>query len=166
MTLNASRRRFLSTASQISIAGAATPWAVNLAAIGAASAQTLPTDYKALVCVFMYGGNDHSNTIVPSDPTNYALYASSRTNLALANDAATLLPLATPTNPSMVGRQIAMRAELAPLKTLYDASRVAVFANVGTLVAPTTMTQYRARSVPLPPSLFSHNDQQSVWQTY
>lgn len=166
MTINASRRRFLSTASQISIAGAATPWAVNLAAIGAASAQTLPTDYKALVCVFMYGGNDHSNTIVPSDPTSYASYAAARTNLALANDAATLLPLSTPTNPSMVGRQIAMRAELAPLKTLYDASRVAVFANVGTLVAPTTMAQYRARSVPLPPSLFSHNDQQSVWQTY
>jgi len=164
MTTNASRREFLRTASRLSVAGIATPWAVNLAAISAASAQTAPSDYKALVCVFMYGGNDHSNTVVPYDDANYALYSQSRTNLALAK--ATLLPLSTPTNPSMTGRQIAMRAELQPLKAIYDASKAAVLANVGTLVVPTTMTQYRARSVPLPPSLFSHNDQQSVWQTY
>lgn len=164
MTTNASRRRFLGTASSLSLAGAATPWAVNLAAIGSAAAQLTPPDFKALVCVFMYGGNDHSNTVVPVDNAGYALYAQGRTNLALAQ--ATLLPLATPTNPSMVGRQIGLRPELQSIKTVYDAGRAAVLANVGTLVVPTSMTQYRARSVPLPPSLFSHNDQQSVWQTY
>ena len=164
MTTQASRREFLRTASRLSVAGVATPWAVNLAAIGAAAAQTAPTDYKALVCVFMYGGNDHSNTVVPYDNASYQLYAQSRSNLSLAQ--ATLLPLATPTNASMSGRQIALRPELQPLKTIYDAGKAAVLANVGTLVVPTTMTQYRARSVPLPPSLFSHNDQQSVWQTY
>ena len=164
MTTLASRREFLRTASRLSVAGVATPWAVNLAAIGAAAAQTAPTDYKALVCVFMYGGNDHSNMVVPYDNASYALYAQSRTNLALAQTA--LLPLATPTNPSMTGRQVSLRSELQPLKTIYDAGKAAVLANVGTLVVPTTMTQYRARSVPLPPSLFSHNDQQSVWQTY
>ncbi len=164
MTTQASRREFLRTASRLSVAGVATPWAVNLAAIGAAAAQTAPTDYKALVCVFMYGGNDHSNMVVPFDNASYALYAQSRTNLALAQTA--LLPLATPTNPSMTGRQVSLRSELQPLKTIYDAGKAAVLANVGTLVVPTTMTQYRARSVPLPPSLFSHNDQQSVWQTY
>ena len=164
MTIQASRREFLRTASRLSVAGVATPWAVNLAAIGAAAAQTAPTDYKALVCVFMYGGNDHSNTVVPYDNASYQLYAQSRTNLSLAQ--ATLLPLATPTNASMTGRQIALRPELQPLKTIYDTGKAAVLANVGTLVVPTTMTQYRARSVPLPPSLFSHNDQQSVWQTY
>jgi uncharacterized protein (DUF1501 family) len=146
------------------VAGVATPWAVNLAAIGAAAAQTAPTDYKALVCVFMYGGNDHSNMVVPFDNASYTLYAQSRTNLTLAQTA--LLPLATPTNPSMAGRQVSLRSELQPLKTIYDAGKAAVLANVGTLVVPTTMAQYRARSVPLPPSLFSHNDQQSVWQTY
>jgi uncharacterized protein (DUF1501 family) len=164
MTTQASRREFLRTASRLSVAGVATPWAVNLAAIGAAAAQTAPTDYKALVCVFMYGGNDHSNMVVPFDNASYTLYAQSRTNLTLAQTA--LLPLATPTNPSMAGRQISLRSELQPLKTIYDAGKAAVLANVGTLVVPTTMTQYRARSVPLPPSLFSHNDQQSVWQTY
>lgn len=164
MTIQASRREFLRTASRLSVAGVATPWAVNLAAIGAAAAQTAPTDYKALVCVFMYGGNDHSNTVVPYDNASYQLYAQSRSNLSLAQ--ATLLPLATPTNASMSGRQIALRPELQPLKTIYDTGKAAALANVGTLVVPTTMTQYRARSVPLPPSLFSHNDQQSVWQTY
>ena len=96
MTIQASRREFLRTASRLSVAGVATPWAVNLAAIGAAAAQTAPTDYKALVCVFMYGGNDHSNTVVPYDNASYQLYAQSRSNLSLAQ--ATLLPLATPTN--------------------------------------------------------------------
>jgi uncharacterized protein (DUF1501 family) len=164
MTTNASRREFLRTASRLSLAGVATPWAVNLAAVGAAAAQTMPADYKALVCIFMYGGNDHSNTVVPYDNASFQLYAQSRTNLALAQPA--LLPLATPANASMSGRQIAVRSELQPVKTIYDAGKAAVIANVGTLVVPTTMTQYRARSVPLPPSLFSHNDQQSVWQTY
>ncbi|HQR22081.1 MAG TPA: DUF1501 domain-containing protein [Burkholderiaceae bacterium] len=164
MTIDASRREFLRTASRLSVAGAATPWAINLAAIGAASAQTAPTDYKALVCVFMYGGNDHSNMVVPYDNAGYQLYAQSRTNLTLPQTA--LLPLTTPTNPSMTGRQVSLRSELQPIKTIYDAGKAAVLANVGTLVVPTTMAQYRARSVPLPPSLFSHNDQQSVWQTY
>ncbi len=62
--------------------------------MNAASAQTMPTNYRALVCVFLYGGNDHSNMIVPFDNANYQLYAQSRTNLALAQN--TLLPMVTP----------------------------------------------------------------------
>ncbi|HSQ10403.1 MAG TPA: Tat pathway signal protein, partial [Burkholderiaceae bacterium] len=116
MTTQASRREFLRTASRLSVAGVATPWAVNLAAIGAAAAQTAPTDYKALVCVFMYGGNDHSNMVVPFDNVSYTLYAQSRTNLTLAQTS--LLPLATPTNPSMAGRQVSLRSELQPLKSI------------------------------------------------
>jgi uncharacterized protein (DUF1501 family) len=164
MTINATRRDFLRAAARLSVAGAATPWAVNLAALGSAAAQTIPSDYKALVCVFMYGGNDHSNMVVPYDNTSYQLYAQSRSNLTLPQTS--LLPLSTPANPSMSGRQISLRSELQPLKAIYDGGRAAVLANVGTLVVPTTMAQYRGRSVPLPPSLFSHNDQQSVWQTY
>jgi uncharacterized protein (DUF1501 family) len=122
MTMNASRREFLRRASALSVAGSATPLVVNLAAMSAASAQTMPTDFKALVCVFLYGGNDHSNTIVPFDNANYQLYAQSRTNLALAQN--TLLPLATATNPSMDGRQVAMRPEMVPLKGIYDRARL------------------------------------------
>ena len=164
MTMNASRREFLRRASALSVAGSATPLVVNLAAMSAASAQTMPADFKALVCVFLYGGNDHSNTIVPFDNANYQLYAQSRTNLALAQN--TLLPLATPTNPSMVGRQVAMRPEMAPLKAIYDQGKAAVLANLGPMRAPMTMAQYRNNSVPRPMGLFSHNDQQSDWQSF
>ena len=164
MTMNASRREFLRRASALSVAGSATPLVVNLAAMSAASAQTMPADFKALVCVFLYGGNDHSNTIVPFDNANYQLYAQSRTNLALAQN--TLLPLTTPTNPSMVGRQVAMRPEMAPLKAIYDQGKAAVLANIGPMRAPMTMAQYRNNSVPRPMGLFSHNDQQSDWQSF
>lgn len=165
MTQNASRREFLRIASAVgAVAGSATPWALNLAGIGAAAAQTAPTDYKALVCVFLFGGNDHSNTIVPFDATSYQNYATSRTNLALAQNTLLQLNATTPSaNPSLSGRSIAMRAEMTGLKALYDQGRVAVLANVGPLVVPTTMTQYRNRQVPLPLGLFSHNDQQSTW---
>jgi uncharacterized protein (DUF1501 family) len=154
----------------LSLAGSATPWAINLAGIGAAAAQTVPNDYKALVCIFMYGGNDHSNTIIPVDAAGYQQYAQSRGNLALAQN--TLLALNAPTNASLSGRQVAMRAEMGQsfdatqmgLKGLYDAGNLAVLSNVGTLRVPTTMAQYQARSVPLPPQLFSHDDQQTNWQ--
>jgi uncharacterized protein (DUF1501 family) len=170
MTIQASRREFLRTASALSIAGTATPWAINLASIAAASAQTVPSDYKALVCIFLYGGNDHSNVIVPADNAGYQQYAQSRGNLALAQN--TLLTLNAPNNASLAGRQVAMRAEMGQafaagqlgLKGLYDAGHLAVLANVGTLQFPTTMAQYRARSVALPPQLYSHDDQQTNWQ--
>jgi uncharacterized protein (DUF1501 family) len=68
--------------------------------------------------VFLYGGNDHSNMIVPLDNTNYQLYAQSRTNLALAQNS--LLAIDTSANPSMSGRQVGMRAEMAPLQALYN----------------------------------------------
>ena len=166
MTTHASRREFLRIASAVSaVAGSATPWALNLAGIGAAAAQTPVTDYRALVCIFLFGGNDHSNTIVPSDAAGFAAYQTARTNLALAQ--ASLLPLnatVASANPSLAGgRQIAMRAEMAGLKGLYDAGRVAVLANVGPLIVPTSMTDNRGRRVPLPLGLFSHNDQQSTW---
>ena len=68
-----SRRAFLQRASALSLAGVATPWALNLAAIGEAAAFTA-TDYKAIVCVFLYGGNDYGNTLIPYDTANYNLY--------------------------------------------------------------------------------------------
>ncbi len=172
MTQNASRREFLRIASTVgAVAGSATPWALNLAGIGAAAAQSAPSDYKALVCIFLFGGNDHSNTIVPFDAASYAAYEMGRrqagvagTSLALPQASLLQLNATTPSaNPSMSGRSIAMRAEMTGLKALYDQGRAAVLTNVGPLVVPTTMAQYRGRQVPLPMGLFSHNDQQSTW---
>ena len=163
----ASRRAFLKRASALSIAGVAAPWALNLAAMAEASAAGA-TDYKALVCVFLYGGNDYANTVVPYDADNYALYQQFRPNLAYARDAlnATVLtPEVTPQDARGFPHQYALAPELAPLLPLFNAGRLGVVMNVGTLVQPTTKLQYTNKSVKLPPKLFSHNDQQSVWQS-
>jgi uncharacterized protein (DUF1501 family) len=161
MTRKASRREFLRAASALSIVGAATPFALNLASIGAASAQAA-SGYKALVCVFLYGGNDAHNTVVPYDAASHASYAAGRSTLAW--DAATELTPLTPLTPLAGGKQLSLPTPLAPLATLFDAQQCAVVANVGPLIVPTDRTSFANQSVPLPPKLFSHNDQQSVWQ--
>ncbi len=161
--ISQSRREFLRNASRLSIAGSAAPFALNLATIGAAAAQTAG-DYRALVCLFMYGANDHNNTVIPYDAANFNTYTSARAGLTRAM--ADLLPLtpSTPLTGSHAGRQFALPKELAPLKTIWDAGKLAIMANVGPLIVPTTKAQYTNLSVPLPPKLFSHNDQQSIWQ--
>jgi uncharacterized protein (DUF1501 family) len=158
-----SRRAFLKRSAALSIAGAATPFVVSLAAIGEAAAA-VSTDYKALVCIFLNGGNDYANTIVPYDQTSYDAYLKYRAVLAYPK--ASLDPFVL--NPAAAlpgGRQFAMAPGLAPLLPMFDAGQLAVVMNLGTLVAPTTKVQYQARSVALPPKLFSHNDQQSYWQS-
>ena len=145
------------------MAGAATPWTLNLAAMGEAAAQSA-TDYKALVCVFLYGGNDYGNTLIPYDTLNYNAYQGIRSTIALPQSAlanTVLLPDVALPN----ARQMAFAPELSPLADLFDDGKLGVLLNVGTLIAPTTLAQYNAKSVPLPPKLFSHNDQQSFWQS-
>ncbi|MEO5732494.1 MAG: DUF1501 domain-containing protein [Rubrivivax sp.] len=162
-TSGASRRAFLQRAGQLSLTGVAAPWALNLAAMAEAAAQTA-TDYKALVCVFLYGGNDYGNTLPPYDAASHASYLSIRGSLATARSALAATAL-TPSVALPGTRQMALAPELAPLKPLFDAGRMGVMLNIGTLVQPTTQAQYYAKNVPLPPKLFSHNDQQSVWQS-
>jgi uncharacterized protein (DUF1501 family) len=163
MVTDLSRRAFMQRASALSIAGAATPFVLNLAAIGEAAAATA-ADYKAIVCVFLFGGNDYANTVIPADAANYNLYNAQRSALAYsqAQLAATTL---SPTVPLAGGRTYAIAPELAPLMPIFNAGKMAVVLNVGTLIQPTTKAQYQARSVQLPPKLLSHNDQQSFWQS-
>lgn len=164
---NQSRRSFLKTGLSLSMAGAAAPLAMNLAALSeaaAASSSLSAGDYKALVCVFMYGGNDYANTLIPFDAPSYAAYNSFRSNLAIG------LPflsdtLLKPATPLANGRQFALAPELSSLIPIFDAAHMSVILNVGTLVQPITKAQYTSGSVPLPPKLFSHNDQQSYWQS-
>ena len=115
-------------------------------------------DYRALVCVFLFGGNDSFNMLVPRSPAEYNAYAASRQNLAIAADQ--LLPI----NPLVSdGAQYGVHPSMAGVKDLFDRGQAAFVANVGPLLAPTTKSQYQAKSVPLPPQLFSHNDQQDQW---
>jgi uncharacterized protein (DUF1501 family) len=124
------------------------------------TAAAAASDYRALVCIFLNGGNDASNLIVPYDSSGYAAYAAARTALALPQ--AGLLPLNPRTSD---GRRFALHPATAELKALFDSGKLALLANVGTLVEPTNRAQYQARSVKLPPQLFSHNDQQAQWQS-
>ncbi len=163
MTTQSSRREFLKRASAVSITGVAAPWALNLAAMGEAAAAAA-TDYKALVCVFLYGGNDYANTVVPYDSASHTAYTNQRA--AIAIDRASLgSTVLNPTTGLPGGRQYALAPELAPLIQVFDAGQMAVMLNVGTLVQPTTKLQFTNKTAALPPKLFSHNDQQSVWQS-
>src|SRR5688572_22370945 len=92
--LTESRRAFLKKASSLSLAGVAAPWALNMAAMAEASAAGA-TDYKALVCVFLYGGNDYANTVVPYDTSNHAAYHAFRPSFAHSRESL----LATALNP-------------------------------------------------------------------
>jgi uncharacterized protein (DUF1501 family) len=164
---NPSRRAFLKRASALSVAGVAAPWALNLAAMAEASAATA-TDYKAMVCIFLYGGNDYANTVTPYDQASYNAYQAMRPSFAHARsalDATVLRPASAPVDSTGVAHQYALAPNLAPLIPLFDGGQLGVLMNIGTLVQPTTKAQYTNKSVKLPPKLFSHNDQQSVWQS-
>lgn len=165
---NARRRDFLLRACALGATGAAAPLAMNLAALGAAAAQSAPpasapSSYKALVCVFLYGGNDPYNTLVPFDAAAYRAYAAARTDIALPRDALRATALRGKVAASG-GAQFALAPALAPLAPYYENGQMAVLLNVGPLVAPTSKADYISARVPLPPKLFSHNDQQSYWQ--
>ena len=168
------RRAFLRRSSQLALTGTALPMALNLAAMGEAAAFDA-TDYKALVCVFFYGANDYANTVVTYDDASYNLYSTIRGGgagqsaggIALAKSAlgATLL---NPSTPLAGGRQYALHPAMTGLANLFSNGKAAVQLNVGPLVVPLTKAQYSGSdrvNYPLPPKLFSHNDQQSIWQS-
>lgn len=158
--LNTPRRRFLTTLLSAAGTGVAAPLAMNLALMSEASAQTAG-NYRAIVCLFMYGANDHYNTVIPFDAAGYAQYNNARASIA--RPLADLVEIATA--DSLGGRRFALPKELEGLAKLYNDGDAAVLANVGPLVQPTTLAEFKARSVKLPPQLFSHNDQQSFWQS-
>lgn len=163
---DSSRRAFLRRAGALSMLGSAAPWAFNLAAMADAAAATSSNDgYKALVCVFLQGGNDQANTLIPFDTASYLSYSGARPTLAIPQSSLQATAL-TPAQALPGGRVMALAPALAPLRPYFDMGKLAVLLNIGPLVQPTTLADFRTRRVPLPPKLFSHNDQQSVWQSY
>ncbi|HVZ84395.1 MAG TPA: DUF1501 domain-containing protein [Terracidiphilus sp.] len=163
-TCNHSRRQFLRTASFASMAGiSASPLLLGLNSLAAMAQTTNPTDYKALVCVFLQGGNDGHGTVIATDQDSFAAFTAARSGApGLAYPLADLLPITLKTPQS--GRTFALNPALGGVQNLFNAGRAAVIANTGTLVAPATKAQVQANSVPLPDSLFSHFDQTAAWQ--
>jgi len=131
------------------------------------------TDYKALVCIFLNGGNDSNNMIIPTIPSEWENYAAIRTPaLAIPNadgSGAAALALTSkngqPGFPGPDNHTYGFHPAMKELRDLFDLGYVAPVFNIGTLSFPMTKVQYSARSVPRPPQLFSHSDQQTQWQT-
>jgi uncharacterized protein (DUF1501 family) len=163
---NLQRRAFLQRSATMTAAlGTVGSFALNLATMGEVAAQTSGnSDYKALVCVFLVGGNDYGNTLIPFDTTNYNAYQAIRGSLAYPQSALAGTALA-PKVPLPNARQMALAPELAPLKAIFDAGKMSVLLNIGSLIEPITLAQYFANSAAIPPKLFSHIDQQNFWQS-
>jgi len=192
------RRHFLRVGGALGILGSAAPFALQLAAAGSAAGQQAP-DYRALVCVFLYGGNDGHNTVLATDADSFGRYFAARNTGAdpialmpvgtaptpvgqtspVTGRVATLrtpeawggvLPIApltaqrVPAGTNATSRTFALHPFLGPVQSLFNQRRLAILANVGPLIQPTTKAQYTAKSVAIPSNLFSHNDQQSTWQ--
>lgn len=192
MSTNASRRAFLRHAAALGSLGAAAPLGVSLSLLGQASALASQSDYKALVCVFLAGGNDAFNMVLATDSDSWPHYVdqrdptlrgtdSSGTSIALLSPGIAGDPLAAAGTPARLGgvlpidhsgrathasRQFALHPLLADVQNLHQAGRGAVLANVGPLKRPLTKTEYFGEVAPRPAKLFSHNDQQSTWQSF
>ena len=158
------RRQFLRTASMASMAGIyASPFLLELNSLAAMAQSTTGSDYRALVCVYLQGGNDGHGTVIATDPDSFAAFTAARSGApGLAYPLAELLPITLKTPQS--GRTFALNPSLGGVQSLFSAGRAAIVANTGTLVTPATKTQINANSVPLPDSLFSHFDQTAAWQ--
>ena len=197
------RRELLRRMSALSCCGAAaSTFGLQLATMGQASAQTAG-GFQALVCIFLFGGNDANNMVLPTDADSWSRYFALRNT---GSDPIALMPVGTPVTPAgqanpitgrvptannfsipetwggvlpitsaianpvppgtnSPARTFALNPHMGALLPLWTGGRLAIAANVGPLIQPTTKAQYKARSVPLPANLQSHNDQQSTWQS-
>ncbi len=126
---------------------------------GAMNLMAQSTDYKALVCIFLVGGNDGNNLLVPLDSTRFQQYTNVRGQLALTQ--AQLLAVTAQTGSAAYG----LHPALPELQPIFNQKKLAFVANVGMLVQPTTQAQYQQQTANLPTDLFNHAGQQSQWQS-
>lgn len=178
--MSTSRRRFLKQGlTALGAAGMCSAFGnLNVLAAAAGDARFPPGDYKALVCIFLHGGNDSFNSVVPYSATEYAAYRSSRQvligNGGIAFDQATIqsqsltalaagggLPGGLPSDGGSYG----MHPAMAEFRQLFNSGKAAIIGNVGTLLYPTSQAAYQAGTIAVPPQLFSHLDQSTYWQT-
>ncbi|WP_299492094.1 DUF1501 domain-containing protein [uncultured Shewanella sp.] len=139
--------------------GVAALSSVQLSLMQAAFAQSSSaTDYKALVCVFLFGGNDSYNMLMPIEGQALIDYQMTRQNLARE------YPLEIIPAEQQIDGGIGLMPELMGLKTLFEQGHLAIQANVGTLVRPTTKTEIMNKNAILPADLYAHNSQQLTWQ--
>ena len=188
-----SRRTFLRHMAAASSLGVAGPLGLNLSVITQAAAQSSGNSgYQALVCIFLYGGNDAFNTVLATDTESWQHYLNHRDPSArnsndgsvpialreagvAANQAASadspdrlggVLPISHSGRAAHSGRSFALHPALRETQNLYQSGQLAVVANVGPLLAPMSKADWSNPLVNKPTKLFSHNDQQSMWQAF
>lgn len=154
------RREFLKKTGAAAATGAALAHMPGMAYSQGMGVAAPFNDYKALVCVFMFGGNDSYNMVVPRSNAEYNVYAASRQNMAIAQgDLLAINPLTSS------GVDYGLHPTMGGIQSLFEQGRAAFINNIGPLVEPTTKTEFFNKSVALPPQLFSHNDQQDQWHS-
>ena len=171
------RRTFLRRSISSALGGAALYGALGNLKVMAAAANlnkgVIPNDYRALVCVFLHGGNDSANSLVPHNATNaspggntYGVYSATRPAMAVAQGDA-LAQALNPLGDGLPGdgASYGLHPSMPELRTLFNGGQAAVVANVGTLFGPITRAEYQANQGLAPPQLFSHSDQANFWQT-
>ncbi len=160
-----SRRHFLKALGTTVLASSAIT--ANPAMFSAYGADT--GGYRALVCVFLFGGLDGHDVILPFNRSSYRQFQTIRQDLIArqgsSRERSNLLPFDRQSGTARLGgRRLALPPEMPGIKALYDRGRAAIVGNVGPLIEPVTRAQFEADSARLPPRLFSHNDQQATWQ--
>ena len=160
--MQVTRREFLLQTGQACLGYAlgASAFAAGIERFGMINAFAQGSGYRALVCVFLAGGNDGNNMIVPTTTTEYTAYANVRSASGLAIAQSALLPI----TPASIASEFGLHPSLASMKALWDTQNLAVVANVGPLVYPMTRQQYLAGAA-RPYQLFSHSDQIAQWQS-
>src|ERR1041385_6410909 len=156
MTL--SRREFLrkSSCGALSIAALAS----GVDRFGLIQAFAQGSSYRALVCVFLAGGNDGNNVVVPMDAAGYGAYFAARGTPGLAIAQANLLPV----TPKSIETEFGLHPSLAEIHPLFEGGQLAILSNVGPLIQPLSKSDYQ-QGAPRPYQLFSHSDQIAQWQT-
>jgi uncharacterized protein (DUF1501 family) len=155
------RRNFLKMAAVVGAGLSTTGTSLfNLRNMGAFASVGRAGDYKALVCLYLGGGADSYNMVVPRSGSEYQNYKNTRSNLALIQD--DILPV-SPLN--IAGVDYGFHPAMANMKTMFDEGKLCFINNIGTLRAPTTKEAFFNEDVPLPLGLFSHSDQANQWQT-
>jgi uncharacterized protein (DUF1501 family) len=133
--------------------------ALAIERLGLVNAAAQTSDYKALVCIFLFGGNDAGNMVIPYN--DYASYSAVRQPAGIAIPQASLLQI----QPLSMGSVFGLHPALTGLQELWSMGKLGVICNTGPLVEPTTRAGYTSGTAHLPLNLFSHSDQQNQWQT-
>src|ERR1700733_2867204 len=161
-----SRRQFMKTASYAAMAGVtASPTLHSMRALAAMTSDSAAaaTDYRALVCIYLQGGNDGHGTLIATDSDSFSAFTQARNSAqGLAYPMNELLPI-TPVTPQS-GRSFALNPYLTGVQNLFNSGRCALVANTGTLIEPITKAQWNSGKANLPRSLFSHFDQSNAWE--